>query len=165
MPTSTYTPIATQTLGSAAASVTFSSISGSYTDLILIIMGGLTTNNQSFRFQYNGDTGNNYSYTYLAGNGTSASSGRDSNVSGINAYHVSGQSDNALKNNVILNLQNYSNTTTYKTSVIRGNTDLETAATVGLYRSTSAITSLLVRATNGNLASGTTFTLYGVKSA
>ena len=32
----TYEPIATNTLGSAAASVTFSGISGSYTDLILI---------------------------------------------------------------------------------------------------------------------------------
>ena len=36
---STYTPIATTTLGSAQADVTFSSISGSYTDLVLIIGG------------------------------------------------------------------------------------------------------------------------------
>jgi soluble P-type ATPase len=127
-------------------------------------MGGLTTTTQSFRFQFNSDTATNYSYTYLAGNGSTASSSRASNASGINAYHVSGQSDTNLKNNLILNLQNYSNTTTNKTCVIRGNTDLETAATVGLYRSTSVISSLTVLTTNGNLQAGSTFTLYGIKA-
>jgi hypothetical protein len=33
----TYEAIATQTLGSDAASVTFSSISGAYTDLIMVV--------------------------------------------------------------------------------------------------------------------------------
>ncbi len=162
--TSTYEMIATTTLGSVAASYEFTSISGSYTDLILIINGGLTTTTQSFRFQFNSDAGNNYSYTYMAGNGSAASSNRASNVSGINAYHAAGQSDTAIKNNVILQLQNYSNTTTNKTCLIRGNTDLETAATVGLYRSTSAITALKILATNGNLQTGSTFTLYGIKA-
>jgi hypothetical protein len=127
-------------------------------------MGGLTTTTQSFRFQFNGDTGSNYSYLYLAGNGTTPTSNRSSNVSGINAYHVSGQSDSNLKNNAILNLQNYSNTSTFKTCLIRGNSDLETAATVGNYRSTSVISSLTVLTTNGNLQAGSTFTLYGIKA-
>lgn len=161
----TYEPIATTTLGSATTSYEFTSISGSYTDLILIINGALTQNNQSFAFQFNSDTSSLYSYTWLGGNGSSASSGRQSGMSQINAVHITGQSDNAIKNNVILQLQNYSNTNTYKTCLIRGNTDLETDATVGLYRSTSAITALKIFATNGNLGSGTTATLYGIKAA
>jgi hypothetical protein len=162
----TYTELRKTVVGTATPSVTFdlTGISG-YTDLIMIINGGLTVNNQSFRWQFNGDTASNYSYTYLAGNGTSASSNRASNASGINAYHVSGQSDSGLKSNVIFNLQNYANTTTFKTCLIRGNTDLETAATVGLWRNTVAITSILVATTNGNLQAGTTISLYGIANA
>jgi hypothetical protein len=162
---STYDKIATYTVPSAASTYTFTSIPATYTDLVLIVFGGLTTTTQSFRFQFNGDTGNNYSYTYIAGNGSAASSSRASNTSGINAYHAAGQSDTALKNNVIMSVQNYSNTTTNKTCILRGNSDLETAATVGLYRSTSAISSLLVGTTNGNLQAGSIFTLYGIKAA
>ena len=58
---STYTPIATTTLGSAASSVTFSSISGSYTDLILITNPSSATTDQSIYVQFNADTGTNYS--------------------------------------------------------------------------------------------------------
>lgn len=161
---STYVPIQAITLSSATASVQFTGIPQNYTDLVLILNGGLTTTGQSFRFQFNGDTSSLYSYTWMAGNGSSASTNRVSNGTGINAYHVSGQSDTAIKNNVILQLQNYSNTTTNKTCILRGNTDLETAATAGLYRSTSAISSITVLATNGNLQSGSTFTLYGIGS-
>ena len=35
----TYVALATQTLGSATATVTFSSISGAYTDLVLVYNG------------------------------------------------------------------------------------------------------------------------------
>lgn len=163
MPTNTYVELTTETVATATPSVTLnlSGISG-YTDLVMIVNGGLTTNNQSFRWQFNGDTANNYSYTYIAGNGSSASSNRASNASGINAYHVSGQSDSGLKSNVIFYLQNYANTTTFKTCLIRGNTDLETAATVGLWRNTAGVTSILVTTTNGNIQAGTTISLYGV---
>jgi hypothetical protein len=165
--TATYENIATTTLGSNQASVDFTGISGAFTDLVLVLNGGLSTNSQSFRFQVGAgsiDTGSNYSYTYVAGNGSAASSSRQSNVTGFNAYHAAGQSDSAIKNNVILHFQNYSNTTTNKTVILRGNSDLETAATVALWRSTSAINQIRILTTSGNLVSGSTFTLYGIKA-
>ena len=77
---STYTPIATNTLGSAQASVTFSSISGSYTDLVLIINAGTSdASEQDCLIRVNGDTGSNYSATYMYGTGSSAASGRNAN--------------------------------------------------------------------------------------
>jgi hypothetical protein len=161
---STYTPIATTTLSSAAASYTFSSISGSYTDLVLIAVGtGSALGNVSLRF--NGDTGTNYSRTKIEGNGTSASSARVSNYTTIPL----GDFDTSQIASHIVNIQNYSNTTTNKTVLGRWNNNAGTyaslGATVSLWRNTAAITSIIVFNDAGNLSSGSTFTLYGVKSA
>ena len=77
----TYESITSNTVtGSAAASVTLSSIPGTYTDLILIV-DGTTSSLEDITVQYNGDTGNNYSITYMSGSGTAAASGRQSNNS------------------------------------------------------------------------------------
>ena len=71
---STYSTIATTTLGSAQSSVTFSSISGSYTDLRLIINTKNTTSTTDTKLQFNGDTNQNYAYLQLFGDGSSAAS-------------------------------------------------------------------------------------------
>ena len=72
----TYEPIATNTLGSAAANVTFSSIPATYTDLVIVYQALAATGNPDMTAQFNGDTGSNYSATRLSGNGTAASSAR-----------------------------------------------------------------------------------------
>jgi microcompartment protein CcmK/EutM len=74
--TATYEKIATTTLGSAQASTTFSTISGAYTDLVLIVAGVTTSGTEAVAVQVNGDTGSNYSRTVLLGNGSAASSSR-----------------------------------------------------------------------------------------
>ena len=103
---STYTPIASQTLGSAAASVTFSSIPQGYTDLVIVNNVTCTIDTQVIGCQYNGDTGANYSKTYLLGNGSSAFSGRNSNEN----YAVGGEAYASLNTN-IHQINNYSNFT------------------------------------------------------
>jgi len=110
---STYTPIATNTLGSDTATVTFSSISASYTDLVLIINGG-TASTGNFYVRFNSDTGSNYSYTALYGTGSAAGSTRESSrtLLYLNYY---GYGENNLNANTIVNIMNYSNTTTNKT--------------------------------------------------
>lgn len=156
---STYTPIATTTLGSAQASVTFSSIAGTYTDLVLISDSILVSGTGAGRIRYNSDSGNNYSDTYLYGDGSTAASGRDSNLTSID-YNFIGTS----RSTSVCHIQNYSNTTTYKTLVSRGNGGGITIAYVGLWRSTAAITSIEVIGAS-NFASGSTFTLYGIAAA
>jgi len=164
---STYTPIATNTLSSDTATVTFSSISASYTDLVLIINGG-TASTGNFYVRFNSDTGSNYSYTALYGTGSAAGSTRESSKTllYINYY---GYGENNLNANTIVNIMNYSNTTTNKTLVARANnTGNGVNANVGLWRSTAAISTILIGADFGgavNMKSGTTFTLYGIAAA
>lgn len=161
----TYVPIASQTLGSAASSVTFSSIAGTYTDLIVVINAKAVTGTPSIALRFNSDSGSNYSYTGLAGNGSSASSARASNTSTawVSAYLNGVSSTNW--NNGIIHIMNYANSTTYKTSLARwAGADYEVDAIVTLWRSTSAITEVNLIA-QSNLVAGSTFTLYGIKAA
>lgn len=161
----TYEPIATTTLGSSAASYTFSSIPSTYTDLVLIVNGGATSATYSFKMQVNGDTATNYSDTSLSGNGTAASSSRNS----ANTSMRSEANPTTTLNNVwIANFMNYANATTYKTVLVRGNNaSALVTANVNLWRSTSAITSIKVffDASLSNILSGTSLTLYGIAAA
>ena len=157
----TYEPIATETLGGAAASVTFSSISGAYTDLVLVSDWTVSAQN-NLLMTFNSDTGSNYSETVLLGDGSSASSSRQTSATSIRVGFAGNVSSKVIN---IVNIQNYSNTTTYKTTVYRWNSEEYVSARVGLWRDTSAITSLVLTASAGNIASGSTFTLYGIASA
>ena len=161
----TYEPIATTTLGSAAASVTFSSISGSYTDLILVFNGTTVTTANNLSLQFNADTGSNYSMTRVRGNGSTADSTRFTNISMMYGPNISYTS--TVPSPVIWQIQNYANTTTYKTAIGRGGgSDTETTAVVGLWRNTAAITSIVVLVNSSqNMTSGSVLTLYGIKAA
>jgi hypothetical protein len=159
---STYTPIATTTLGSAAASYTFSSIPSTYTDLVLIYSGLETGAGYSVTLQFNGDTGTNYSETTLYGTGSSAVSGRYSNSSLI---YVDRYGSNTQSTGIV-NIMNYANTSTYKTALIRfSNASYEVASYVGLWRSTAAINQIVVGGGGTTLAAGTMLTLYGIQAA
>jgi len=161
---STYTPIATTTLGSATASVDFSSISG-YTDLVLIVSAKANTAADDLALRFNSDSGSNYSYTTLTGNGTTASSSRSANVTfAILDFNGSVRTGDYTTN--VVSIQNYSNSTTYKTVLARSNSSAGVDANVCLWRNTAAITAIRVLLTGGtNFASGSTFTLYGIAAA
>lgn len=160
----TYEPIATTTLGSAAASYTFSSIPGTYTDLVLVAItkNSVVTVNGIF-VRYNGDTASNYSTTFLYGNGSAAVSSRASSQTQAQM----GWDGSTDFTPTIISVQNYANATTYKTALSRSNEpSSRVAAWVSLWRSTSAITSITVTAESpANFAIGSTFTLYGIKAA
>ena len=162
----TYVPIATQTLASAAASVTFSSIPGTYTDLVIVCNAIRTTSLDNIGVRFNSDTGSNYSWTILKGTGTAAESDRRANVTDIifNVYNSTNQSTG------ILQVQNYANTTTYKTALSRssGASAGYVYATVGLWRNTAAITSITLfdeGTTSSVINTGSTFSLYGIAAA
>ena len=162
---STYTPIASVTLSSAQSSVTFSGIPQTYTDLVLVVNSTSNTGANSW-IRCNGDTGTNYSYTVLYGTGSAAGSARDSNKSEGLLMDYYGNPSSTQPNTTIVQFNNYSNTTTYKTSISRANrADGGVDAVVSLWRSTSAITSLTLRFTTATYSSGSTFNLYGVANA
>lgn len=164
--TATYEKIATTTLGSNTATVTFSSISGTYTDLVLICnaknQGGANYNLYGQVGNGSVDTGSNYSDTYLGGNGSSAFSGRDTSASQMRLGIFSTTNFTPT----IVHFENYSNTTTYKSMLSRSDDNGgNTIAVVNLWRSTSAINEIkLFVESNANFASGSTFTLYGIKA-
>jgi hypothetical protein len=157
---STYQPIATQTLGSATASITFSSIPNTYTDLVLVV--NAKAQSSDIYPQYKLNTSSTLSRTYYYGDGSTATSGRSSDnyIVGTNQVFASG-----FLYNQIVNFMNYANTTTYKTVITRSNNSSRAAeALVSTWRSTAAITTIEYYA-SGNFDVGSTFTLYGIKAA
>jgi hypothetical protein len=166
----TYEPIATTTLGSSSSSVTFSSISQAYTDLVLVMNYGMTSGSglNTAGWRFNGDTSGStlYSQTILQGDGSSASGNQTTSTNlGLGLAYTSNNS--IINANVILQIMNYSNTTTFKSAIVRGNTaGNAVTASAFLYRSTSAITSIeIVKEYTPIFCAGSTFTLYGIAAA
>jgi hypothetical protein len=166
----TYTAIAEQTLGSAAASVTFSSIPQTYTDLVFVLNARTVSAVTGVQFfcRINGDSATNYSWTQVAGDGSTAYSDRLTNDAYCRLGNVAGSSaaSGTFSPNII-NFQNYSNTTTNKTILTRGSTaGSEVLASVSLWRSTSAISSVVFYVAGlANWDTGSTFSLYGIAAA
>jgi hypothetical protein len=158
----TYEPIATTTLGSNTNTVTFNSISQSYTDLILIF-GGNNTASADFRIQVGNssvDTGTNYSRTFMFGYSGGIVPSRDTS----NNFWIASSYTNP--GNAIINIINYSNTTTYKSALIRNNIAPDIAyASSNLWRSTSAINIITLSQPTHNFTAGSSFTLYGIAAA
>jgi hypothetical protein len=169
----TYVSIATTTLGSAAADITFTAIPATYTDLIVAVFARsdyADTQVAGFIRVGNGsiDTGSNYSRTRLLGTGSAISSARGSNLTALSWDAITGATAAAnIFCTTIIQINNYSNTTTNKTILIRSNEPgTFLAATVGLWRSTSAIDQLRIYGDGAaDLAAGTSVTLYGIKAA
>ena len=154
MPTPTYTPLATVTLGTTAASVTFSSIPATYRDLILVHNGALT-NTDNIVWRANGDTGSNYSIVQALG----VSSGAVSNQTASRTSGLAGSSYTQQSANITQWLD-YSATDKHKTSLGRANSPTsEVGMSASRWANTAAITSLTLL---GAFASGNTFALYGV---
>ena len=165
----TYTPIATNTLSAAASSVTFSSISQQYTDLIIASSAFYSSSggNRFATFQVgNGsvDTATNYSWIYLDNfTGAPGSGKTTSSTYGLHSFTSSISTSTSM--NTIMQMQNYSNTSTNKTMLHRFNSSAITGIYVNLWRSTSAINIITISASGANFAAGSTFTLYGIKAA
>ena len=165
----TYEPLATTTLSTGAANIDFTSISGSYTDLKIVWLAQ-NANSEFPSLRINGDTGTNYSRTVLYGNGASAASSRQTSQTQINmgadvAIPTSGNTFCMI----MIDIFSYAGSTN-KTVLFNYTNDRngsgEVNRGVGLWRSTSAITSISLKSRDGtNFAIGTTATLYGIKAA
>lgn len=168
----TYEPIATTTTASEQGTITFSSIPQTYTDLVLVAKASVNyTSAVSMMLNFNTDATANYSYTRLYGSGTANGSDTGSNQS-AGYIGIIGYSAIASAGNFIINIMNYSNTTTHKPIVSRSS-DASTGGYVSQYstiwKSTSAINRIdITFGSVGNLRNalaGSQFTLYGIKAA
>lgn len=156
----TYEPIATQTLGTAAT-ITFSSIPATYTDIVFVITSPAAASTAFTNMRFNGDTATNYSSTLLQGDGTTASSSNAATQTFIPTIYRS----TAQPTTATIHIFSYAGSTN-KTVLIQGSSDLNgsglTTLRVGLWRSTAAINQIDIAAT---MPIGTIATLYGIKAA
>lgn len=159
MPTTTYTPIASQTLSSTTSSITFSSIPSTYRDLILIISAAASVNT-GIRARFNGDTNTNYTSVYLQGNGSSAFSATRS-FGFLDLSNFGPRTTFEFSN--IINLMDYSVTDKHKSILQRPNTpSASVEAYASRWASTSAISSIEIYVTSGTFSIGSVFSLFGV---
>jgi len=175
--TSSFDSLGTVLVTSDTASVTFSSIPQTYTNLQVRISNGKMDRPATFgdfQLQINGDsTGYNYVLHQLSGNGTAASASYTPTTTNLPYWSFSrlaGNSDTLLTAIAILDIVDYS--TTNKTKVVRtisgvdANGSGEVNLQSGLYTSgTAAITSLVFLTGYGSTVfkAPTQFSLYGIK--
>ena len=168
-----YESIATVTVGAGgSSSIDFNSISSTYTHLQL---RGIARTNRgtgiqdALRIRFNSDSANNYAHHYLTGDGSSASAGANTTISGILVDGVTmSLSAASAFGAFVIDVLDYKNTNKYKTlrslSGREDNTDGAMWFESGLWQNTNAITSITIIPVNGTLFSQySSFALYGVK--
>jgi hypothetical protein len=166
--TATYSLIASNTLSSSAAQINFNSIPGTFTDLRMVI-SGVSNSNDNIFYRFNGSASTVYSRTDIVGSGTAALSVRASGLTLGRLTNYGWPDTNAGNQVTIWDIMDYSNTTTFTTSLARSNRATNgVEALVNLFSNTSAITSISI-ATNQfsgtqNWLSGTTVKLYGIQA-
>ena len=160
MATPTYTPLATITLTSSSSSVTFSSIPATYRDLVLVASPiSSTTSNLTTNTRFNSDSGSNYSFVLMRGDGSSATStsGTATGIQGIIT-----RANTVRKSLTIMQIMDYSATNKHKSVISRVDAEFATQALAERWANTAAITSINISVTASSFGVGTSFELYGI---
>lgn len=176
-----YYPIASTTVGSGgSSSIEFTSIPSTYTHLQIRGIARGTRTDFSIDQLYtrvNSDTGSNYSWHWLFGNGSSASTDSGANATSMNLGWFATASTSSVTNafgGVVIDILDYANTNKYKTFRVLTGNDFNGGGGVytgtmvmasGLWRSTSAITSISFDPSANDFAQYSEFSLYGIKVA
>jgi hypothetical protein len=164
----TYEKIQSTTLGSAAASIDFTSIAATYTDLKIVLVATSSVNGRNLYLRFNSDSGTNYSNTYLVGDGATAISGKTTSAAQINCTGGTVAISSTVPHLFAIDIFSYAGSTN-KTALISTSQDRNGTGSVGnvigLWRSTSAITAVNLLPQSDNFAIGTTATLYGILKA
>lgn len=170
----TYIPLAKTVLTGTQATITFSSIPQTYTDLLIV--ASARTNNatgygQEIAIRPNASTSTIYSWTYLTGTGTTASSSRTASGSATFArlgYINTNGSTASTFGSTEIYIPNYTGTTQKAISTTSANennnaTSYVLTGNATLVNLTSAITSIDLVLTDANsFDTGSRFDLYGI---
>jgi hypothetical protein len=167
----TYEPIATATIATDGQGWDFTSIPSTYTDLRLVVYGRSTFSSNTFggAGRFNNDSGTNYSWVRLFSDGNAQSQRQtNSDTFGVGEMPAANSTANIFGQTVI-DIMNYSNTTTFKTVLVRTSTMTSTSYTftyVNLWRNTAAINRIVFgTASLSGMKAGSMATLYGIKAA
>lgn len=168
----TYTLISSNVLSSNAATVTFSSIPATYTDLVVkySVRSNQANVSRTYFLKINGSSSAVYSSTILQGSGSAAISIRYSDetagIRGTNGMPGTSATTNTFSNSEIY-IPNYTSTTNKPVSLFgvteNNATESYIDPTAGLARITSAITSIELTSAD-NFVSGSSFYLYGISN-
>jgi len=166
MPTSTYVPLATQTLSSTATSVTFSSIPATYRDLVVVCNFQNSGTSSASRLRLNLDTGANYSGVWMVGNGSTTASASEASQTGARIFGATLGPANTFSNVGIIQVIDYSATDKHKTVLTRyGSAGTDIQATASRWANTAAVTAVTIFDVLGQTYSiGSTFSLYAIAS-
>ena len=164
--------IATTTVGAGgSASISFTSIPSTYKHLqVRAIMRNTaaTSGAGSIGIRLNSDSGTNYTWHYLQGDGASATAGAATGYTySYMGLDVRGGSTASIFSTMVLDILDYTNTNKNKTLRSLGGYDANGSGQVqllsSLWLSTSAITQIDVYPSSSNFAQYSSFALYGVK--
>lgn len=171
----TYNLIARNVLTTAAASVTFSAIPATFTDLVLSVSARSDRNDgaqgQNIFMGFNGNSSSVYSLTFLRGNGSVVSTGRSTDSTRLSQTYI--PMAGILANTFNSNNYYFANYASSTSKVISGFAAVENNAatveflsiTANLFRSNSAISSIELTLPSGNFVSSSSFYLYGIKNS
>ena len=160
-----YESIATVTVGAGGQStISFTSIPSTYKHLQVRYMTLTGTATNDLRMRFNSDTGANYVWHQLQGNGTSAASGANTSQTLIGVGMVGGASN---PGSGIVDILDYTNTNKYTTTRSLAGIDQNGSGVMmfwsGLWQNTNAITQIDFTSASGNFNQNTSFALYGIK--
>jgi hypothetical protein len=174
-----YESIATVTVGSGgSSSISFTSIPSTYKHLQVRFIARTNRGTYGFddlKYNFNSDTGANYTYHELWGNGSSANAAADINFNYALLFNAAGTSvSGTWYGSGITDILDYGDTNKFKTMRTLNGIDFNGAAPGGLdgrvnlasnlWRSTSAITRIDIASGTGNtLQQYSSFALYGIK--
>ena len=174
--TNSYESIQTFTVGSGGtASISFTSIPSTYSHLQLRLLTrtNRADTNDFMTIRFNGDSGSNYAYHSLYGNGASAGANDTGTSTGTpwSGVTAGGNATASMFGAAVVDVLDYSATTKYKTTRLLSGTDQNGINgriyfMSNLWQNTAAITTVTIIPTHGTLFSEySSFALYGIRGA
>ena len=168
-----YESIATAVGTGSSGTITFSSIPSTYTSLQIRFIGRVTNADtaDNLFLRFNSDSGSNYAWHYLEGDGgTTTAGGATSQTRILSGRVAAANATSGIVGAGVIDIHNYASTTQNKTVRTLTGLDRNGSGNVrmdsGLWLSTSAVTSIqLTNGSNTNFTTDSTFALYGIKGA
>ena len=153
-----------------SASIDFTSIPSTYTDLCVLVSTRNTSGNYDSSYLRFNSSATGYSTKYLVGDGSAASSGNGGSTQILMAFITDGSTNTANTfGNASVYIPNYAGSN-YKSVSIDGAAETNATGvgmglTAGLWSNTSAITAVNIISASGTFAQYSTAYLYGIRNS